>query len=100
MKDEDKVITKKEVEHIAWLARIKLTKKEKEKFTNQFNDILEFFKQIDKVDTEKVQPTFHVIDLVNVFREDKVEESLSLEEILQNAPKTHEKKLFRAPKMA
>ena len=96
----EKLIGKQEVEHIADLCRIKLSEEEKELFTRQFNDILSFFKQLDEVDvdTENIKPTFHVLNISNVFREDKVTESLSKEKIFKNIPKK-EKDFIKAPRM-
>jgi len=91
-------ISKEEVEHIAWLAHIELSEEEKELFTEQFNRILDYFKKIDEVDTEKIPPTYHVLDLVNVYREDKVSPSLPAKETLRNAPKK-EKRFFKAPRI-
>jgi aspartyl-tRNA(Asn)/glutamyl-tRNA(Gln) amidotransferase subunit C len=91
-------ISKEEVEHIAWLARIELSEREKASFTEQFNRILEYFKKIDEVDTDKIPPTYHVLDLVNVYRRDEVTSSLPPKEVLKNAPKK-EKRFFKAPKI-
>jgi aspartyl-tRNA(Asn)/glutamyl-tRNA(Gln) amidotransferase subunit C len=91
-------LSKKEVEHVAWLAHIELSDQEKALFTEQFNEILEYFKKIDDVDTDGVEPTYHVLDLNNVYRKDKVKSSLSTEEALKNAPKK-EKKFFKAPRI-
>lgn len=91
-------ISREEVEHVAWLARIELSEEEKHLFTEQFNQILDFFKKIDEVDTEGVPPTYHVLDLVNVYRKDEVGPSLAAEEALKNAPK-REKGFFKAPRI-
>ena len=91
-------LSKKEVEHTAWLAHIELSKKEKDLFTEQFNDILDYFEKIDKVNTEEVQPTYNVLDLMNVYREDEASPSLPIEEALKNAPKK-EKKFLKAPRI-
>jgi len=91
-------LSKKEVEHIAWLAHIELSKEEKDLFTEQFNDILNYFKKIDEVDTEGIQPTYHVLDLMNVYRDDEASASLSIEETLKNAPKK-EKNFLKAPRI-
>jgi len=91
-------LSRKEVEHIAWLAHIELSKEEKALFTEQFNDILTYFKKIDKVDTEDVKPTYHVLDLMNVYRGDEASPSLPIEEALKNAPKK-EKKFLKAPRI-
>jgi aspartyl-tRNA(Asn)/glutamyl-tRNA(Gln) amidotransferase subunit C len=91
-------LSKKEVEHIAWLAHIELSEKEKDLFTQQFNDILDYFKKIDKVDTRGVQPTYHVLNLMNVYREDEASPTLTTEEALKNTPKK-EKKFLKAPRI-
>ena len=91
-------LSKKEVEHTAWLAHIELSDKEKALFTEQFNDILGYFKKIDKVDTEDVQPTYHVLELMNVYREDEATPSMTKGEALKNAPKK-EKEFLKAPRI-
>ncbi len=91
-------LSKKEVEHVAWLAHIELSDEEKTLFTEQFNDILEFFKKIDMIDTKGVEPTYHVLDLKNVSRKDETIPSLPTEEALKNAPKK-EKKFIKAPRI-
>lgn len=98
MENRYKHITKEEIEHIAWLAHIELDEGEKELFTEQFNRILEFFRKIDEVDTENVPPTFHVLDIVNVYREDEICETLSKELALMNAPKK-EDGFFKSPRI-
>ena len=91
-------LSKKEVEHIAWLAHIELSDQEKILFTEQFNEILDYFKKIDDVDTEGVEPTYHVLDLKNVSRTDETTPSLPIEEALRNAQKK-EKKFIKAPRI-
>lgn len=66
------ILTIAEVEHIAKLARIELTKEEKEKFALQLTRILDYVTLLSEVDTENVIPTAHVTGLENVTREDKV----------------------------
>lgn len=91
-------ITKKDVEHVAMLARLFLSEEEKEVFTRQLGQILDHAGKISKLDTKKVKPTSHVLPIRNVFREDKVKECLSQEETLSNAPKK-ENGSFVVPKI-
>lgn len=97
-------ISKKEVEHVALLAHIELTEDEKELFTKQFNRILEYFRKIDdaalvfELRFEEVEPTFHVLDIYNVFRKDEISEHLTQEEALTNAPRK-EQGYVKAPKI-
>lgn len=73
---------KKEVIHVAKLARLTLTPREIKKFQKQLSQILNYIKILKKVKTGKVKPTSQVTGLENVFREDKVGSSLSQEETL------------------
>ena len=77
---------------------MQISEKEKIVFTDQFNDILEYFKKIDSIDTKGVSPTYHVLEINNVSRNGTPNISLTTEEALQNAPKK-EKKFFKAPRI-
>ncbi|MBL7069336.1 MAG: Asp-tRNA(Asn)/Glu-tRNA(Gln) amidotransferase subunit GatC [Candidatus Omnitrophica bacterium] len=87
-----------DVDYIANLARIKLEKKESSDFSSQLGDIISFVEKLNKVDTKDTPPTTHPLPLMNVFREDKVKESLPAEKALSNAP---DKKysFFKVPKV-
>ncbi len=91
-------VTIKDVEHVATLARLEYTDEEKEKFTHQLNDILSYMEKLNELDTTNVEPLSHVIELQNVFREDKQEPSYPQEEMLKNAPSKNEK-FFKVPKV-
>lgn len=70
------MLTKKQVQHVAKLARLGITKKEEEKFAKELSAILEYFKELQKIDTSKVEPSSHPFALKNVLREDKAEEQI------------------------
>ena len=53
------MISKKEVKHIAKLARLGLTKKEIEKIQKDLSLILDYFNLLKEIETEKIKPTFH-----------------------------------------
>ncbi len=91
-------VTKKDVEHIAKLAKLEFTEAELEKFTHQLNQILKYVEQLNKLDTSNVEPLTHVIQLSNVFRDDEVKQSIGTEDALKNAPATSDK-FFKVPKV-
>jgi len=91
------MITKKDVEHIGWLARIELTEEEKEKLTKQLNSILDYFEKLDEIEAD-VSPMYHVFGLTNVFRDDVARKSMSQEDALGNTPKK-EKGYFKGPRI-
>jgi len=92
------LLTKEQVEHVALLARLELSDEEKEKYATQLSAILEYAEALNKVDTENVPPTAHVLPLKNVFREDRVCDHLANEKALANAP-DREGNYFRVPRI-
>ena len=77
------MITIKDVEHVAKLARLELTEEEKEKFTKQLGDVLKHVDAMNEVDTANVEPMAHAIDFVNVMREDEVYYEQTKEELMK-----------------
>ncbi len=91
-------LTREEVEYVAALARLELGEEEKEHLTRQLGAILDYVATLDKLDTENVRPTSHVLPLANVFREDDVIPSVIPEEMLALAPES-EKGHYKVPKI-
>lgn len=91
-------ITHKDVEHVAALAKLSFTDKEKATLVSQLNEILRYMEQLNALDTENVEPLSHVIPTGNVLREDDPRPSLDRNEALANAPAKTEK-FFRVPKV-
>ena len=91
-------LTKEQVEHIAVLARLKLSPIEIEKFTHELTVILEYVDQLKTVNTDGVEPKDQFISAENVFRRDIVRPSLSRDEALANAPERDDE-FFRVPKV-
>jgi len=80
------MVTTKDIEYVAKLAKLNLSNEEKEKLVEQMGDIVEFANKISELDTDGVNPTNHILEIKNVFREDELKESYSRDEILKNAP--------------
>jgi len=80
----------KEIEHLAKLARLDIKTAEKKKFAHQLGDILDYFNQLQELDTRGVDITSQVINLVNISRvdESKVCSSHIQKDIFTNAPQT------------
>lgn len=77
-------LTKEEVKHVAHLARLAITEEEAEKFADQLGKITDFAEQLNELDTTNVEPTSHVLPLVNVLREDVAKEGLPREKVMLN----------------
>lgn len=79
-------LTIKEVEDIAFMARLKLKEEEKEDFTQQLNLVLDYTNHLQKLNTDNVEPLTYILPGYNVFRDDVVCPSSPREEILSNGP--------------
>lgn len=75
-----------EVEHVAELARLRLSDEEKALFREQLSAILDYAAVLQGVDTSSIAPTATVLPLRNVMREDESRPSLPQEDVLANAP--------------
>ena len=91
-------LNREEIKHVAGLARLSVDEKEVEVFRRQLSDILTYIGKLNELDTTHTEPTFHVLDLQNVFRKDEVMPSLSREEALSEAPEPADG-FFRVPKI-
>ncbi|MCQ9195997.1 Asp-tRNA(Asn)/Glu-tRNA(Gln) amidotransferase subunit GatC [Pediococcus pentosaceus] len=89
-------ITKKDVEHVATLAKLKFNDEQLEKFTDQIEDIIDLVDTLNEVDTTNVEPIFNVTDQLNRMREDVAVRSNDKEALLANAPET-ENGFIRVP---
>ncbi|MCR4275471.1 MAG: Asp-tRNA(Asn)/Glu-tRNA(Gln) amidotransferase subunit GatC [Candidatus Wolfebacteria bacterium] len=69
-------IDKKTLEHLADLARIKITEKEEDKLVEDLKKILNFFEELRELDTEKIPPMAGGTDLKNTTREDETNKEL------------------------
>lgn len=91
-------ISKDDVIYVAELARLEFGEEEIQKFTDQLGNILEYIEKLSELDTTGVEPTSHVLDISTPLREDRVEEWITPEEALQNAPE-REDDFFTVPKV-
>lgn len=87
-----------EIGHVALLARLKLTDEETKLFSRQVGGIIEYIDKLNELDVKDIEPTAHVLQVKNVFREDKARPSLPREKALQNAPESNDN-FYRVPKI-
>ncbi|EGF87716.1 Asp-tRNA(Asn)/Glu-tRNA(Gln) amidotransferase subunit GatC [Gemella sanguinis] len=89
-------ITKEQVNHIAHLSRLEIQEDEVDGYIEKLEKVVDLFNELNSVDTENIKPTYHVLDLVNVFREDVAQEGMNREEVLKNSKET-EAGQFKVP---
>jgi len=90
-----KIVTKKEIQHISFLSRLKLSEEEIVKYEQQLENILEYMSKLKEVNTENVEPISHAVLLLKDkiilntnYREDVAVDSKLQKEILSNAPES------------
>ena len=91
-------ITKEEVKKVAHLARLELNENEINSHADQLEKILEYIKELEKIDTNDVPCTTRAIEVINVFRKDEKKNSDCNEELLELGP-SREDKYFKVPKI-
>lgn len=89
-------ISNNDVQHVAKLARLNLTAEEEQTLTGQLNAILKYAEKLNELDTEDIEPTTHVLHVSNVMCEDETKESLSIEQVMRNAPEEEDGQ-FKVP---
>ena len=91
-------ITKEEVKKVAHLSRLELNEDEINNHAEQLEKILEYIKQLEKIDTNDIPCTTRAIEVINVFRKDEKKNYDSTEDILDLGP-SREDEFFKVPKI-
>jgi len=91
-------ITKEEVKKVAHLARLELNENEINNHAEQLEKILDYIRQLEKIDTDDVPCTTRAIEVVNVFRKDEKKNYDCNEELLELGP-SREENFFKVPKI-
>ena len=91
-------INKEEVKKVAHLARLELEEHEINNHAEQLEKILEYIKQLEKINTDGVPSTTRAIEVINVLRKDEKKNSDCIDELLELAP-SREDKFFKVPKI-
>ena len=89
-------LTIEEVRKIAYLARLRLTSEEEERYAGQLSAILDYAQRLQEVDTSHIPPTASVLPLTAPLRADEARPSTPQDLILSNAP-SQEEGMFRVP---
>jgi len=91
-------LSDEDVKKIARLARLNLEEKDLSEIKNDLNTIIGYFGQLDELDTENVEPMHHVLNVKNVWRDDKSSSKDKSKEIIDNGPLT-ENNYFKVPRI-
>ncbi|MHC1684518.1 MAG: Asp-tRNA(Asn)/Glu-tRNA(Gln) amidotransferase subunit GatC [Clostridiaceae bacterium] len=83
-------VSKKDVEYVAQLARLTFSEDEKEILAEDLNQILNYVDQLSMIETDQIDIVVNPYYIENVYREDEVEPSMPLKEVLKNVPEIHE----------
>lgn len=91
-------VTLEIVRQVAALARLEFSPQEEERLTRELNRILEYMEKLGELDTAQVEPTAHIISLVDAFRPDEAEVFPGIAELLAPADPRDEG-YFRVPRI-
>ena len=65
-------LSREEIQHIADLARLKLSDEEIKIYGEQLSHVLSYIDQLKEVKTTGVEPTAQVAEIKNIFRDDEI----------------------------
>lgn len=80
------MIDRAQVLHVAKLARLALSDEEVDRMASELSAVLGHIEKISELKLEGVEPTSHVIDVVNALRPDEPRPSLPRDVALAAAP--------------
>ena len=89
-------LSRKDVEHIALLARLHLSEEEKERYRQQLSNILDHISKLQELDTRDVPPMGSMAVEPSRLREDVPGPAMPREDLLRNAPDVSDDQ-FRVP---
>ena len=92
------MIDREQVNKVAHLARLDITSDEAQQFRTQLNSILDYFEQLQELNTDDVEPTTRAIETSNITRADKLEPFPNKQDLLKSAPE-QDGDYFRVPKI-
>ena len=93
-----KKLDEAQIRKVAKLSRLDLTETEVAEFAGQLSAILDYVEKMNELNTDGIEPLAHCLPISNVFREDRVKESLGTEKVLGNAPQSQDD-FFKVPKI-
>ncbi len=82
-----------DIDYVAKLARIELNDEQKQKYSAQLENVLDYFEKLSQVDVEGVEPSAHAHSIYNVWRDDEPTPSMSIDDALLNAPAKRENQI-------
>lgn len=91
-------ISKSDVERVARLARIGIEPHEAERYSIDLSNILTLVEQMNKIDTEGIQPMAHPQDITLRLRDDEVKEVNKRDQFQAIAPAVNQG-LYLVPKV-
>ena len=91
-------ISNEEVTYVSKLARLRFNEEETKKMTKELGSVLDYVATLNEVDTSNIEPTEHILQVSNVFRDDVVGTPLSNQVALANAP-DQENGCFKVPRV-
>lgn len=91
-------VSREDLSRIAVLSRLTIDPAEEEGYLKELDSFLQYVDNLNRIDTERIEPTTYPLPISNVFRDDEVKPSLDRAAALANAP-YEEDGYFKVPKV-
>ena len=83
-------LSRAEVEHVAYLARLGLSEAELARLEDELNHIVDQYAVLARLDTEAIPPTAQTIELENILRDDEARASMPVADVARNAAESRD----------
>lgn len=84
------MFTENDIQKISELVKLPVTESEKEKLSGMLSQTTEYMDMLNELDTSGVKPTYQVTGLSNVFQNPELSQTLTQNEVIQNAANSKE----------
>ena len=92
-------IKREDILHLANLSEFTLTESEVNSLGKDLKDIIKYISQLDQLDTAKVEPTYQVFEMENVWRNDEILKQDATREELLALTKNEQDNQIKVPKV-
>ena len=92
-------IKREDILHLAELSNFSLSEAEAENLGNDLQGIIKYISQLDELNTDKVEPTYQVFEMENVWRADEILPQDATREQLLTLAKEQKDNQVKVPKV-
>lgn len=92
-------IKREDILHLAELSEFSLSDSEIDSLGEDLKDIIKYISQLDKLNTDNIEPTYQVFEMDNIWRKDEIVPQEAEREMLLSLTKEEQDHQIKVPKV-